>query len=65
MNESEGGTMPPKGRRKEIFLALVEAQDQKVGLEQSRRLVSERFGVTEDQIREIEREGLDNEWPPL
>jgi hypothetical protein len=57
--------MPPKSRRKEIFLALVEAQDQNVGLEQSRRLVTQQFGISEDQLREIEREGLEHEWPPL
>ena len=55
----------PEGRRQEIFRALVEAQDQEVGVAQSRRLVAERFDVTEQQVRQIEREGLDNGWPPL
>jgi hypothetical protein len=55
----------PEERRKEIFLALVEAQDQAVSVAQSRALVAERFGVTEDQIRRIEQEGLDRQWPPL
>ena len=27
--------------------------------------VAERFGVSEQQVREIEREGLDGQWPPL
>ena len=56
---------PPEARRKEVFLALVEAQDQEVGVARSRRLVAERFGITENQVREIEEEGLDHEWPPL
>ena len=55
----------PEPRRKEIFLALVEAQDQRVGVAQSRKLVAKQFGVTETLIRAIEREGLDAQWPPL
>jgi hypothetical protein len=55
----------PEPRRMEIFLALVETQDQDVGVARSRQLVATRFGVSEDQVRRIEQEGLDNEWPPL
>ena len=56
---------PPESRRKEIFQALVDAQDQEMGVAQSRKFVAERFGVTESQVREIEQEGLDQQWPPL
>lgn len=56
---------PPEPRRREIFLALVEAQDHDMGVAQSRRHVAERFGVSETQVRQIEQEGLDQEWPPL
>jgi hypothetical protein len=56
---------PPEPRRKEIFQALVEAQDQHMSVAQSRRLIARRFGVSENQIRDIEREGLNGEWPPL
>ena len=52
-------------RREEIFLALVEAQDRKVSPAASRKLVAWRLGVSEGQVREIEQEGLDKEWPPL
>ena len=55
----------PEPRRKEIFLALVEAQDRSLGVSQSRRLVAQQFGVSESQVREIEQEGLDGQWPPL
>ena len=55
----------PEPRRKEIFLALVEAQDRKMSPAASRKLVAGRFGVSEGQVREIEEEGLDKEWPPL
>jgi hypothetical protein len=51
--------------RKEIFLALVDAQDHEIDVAQSRRLVVQRFGVSESQVRRIEREGLDRQWPPL
>jgi hypothetical protein len=51
--------------RREIFRALVEAQDQGMRVAQSRAAIAERFGVAEAQIREIEREGLDHGWPPL
>src|SRR5437868_723017 len=52
-------------RRKEIFLALVEAQDKAMSVAQSRQLIAERFGVSDAQVKDIEREGLDNQWPPL
>jgi hypothetical protein len=52
-------------RRREIFLALVEAQDDEMGVAQSRKAVAERFHVSENQVRQIEREGVDNDWPPL
>ena len=52
-------------RRKEIFLALVDAQDHEISVAESRKLVAERFGVTEEDVRHIEREGLDRDWPPL
>jgi hypothetical protein len=55
----------PEPRRKEIFQALVEAQDRKMSPAASREVVAERFGVSQGQVRQIEREGLDNDWPPL
>lgn len=51
--------------RREIFRALVEAQDQGMRVAQSRTAIAERFGLEEARIREIEREGLDHSWPPL
>ena len=55
----------PEDRRREIFHALVDAQDQEMTVAQSREAVAARFGVSEGQVRRIEREGLDNNWPPL
>jgi hypothetical protein len=51
--------------RKAIFLALVQAQDGKVSVTRSRKEVTERFGISDRQLRRIEQEGLDAQWPPL
>jgi NADH:ubiquinone oxidoreductase subunit E len=57
---------PPEARRKEIFQALVEVQDTgEVTVPQSRKLIAERYGVSESQLKQIELEGLDRQWPPL
>ena len=53
-------------QRQEIFHALVNTQD--LGLmtvPQSREHVSKEFEITDAQLRQIEEEGLDKEWPPL
>ena len=60
-----GAEQITEDRRKEIFLALVDAQDHELGVSQSRKLIATRFNVSEGQIRQIEREGLDRQWPPL
>jgi hypothetical protein len=52
-------------RKKEIFAALVATQDKGVGVAQSRTEVAGKFGITRAQVAEIEREGMDHEWPPL
>jgi hypothetical protein len=55
----------PEDRRKEIFLALVEAQDRDLGVPQSREAIARRFDLSVEEVRQIEREGLDASWPPL
>jgi hypothetical protein len=65
MSQDEAAERPPEARCKEVFLALVEAQDRDMTVAQSRKLVADRFGLTERQVRAIEREGLDRQWPPL
>ena len=52
-------------QRQEIFRALVEVQDQQIPVAQSRLAVAEHFSISENQVRRIEQEGLDNNWPPL
>ena len=65
MTEPDSGPPIPEDRRREIFAALVEAQDRKVPVAQSHEEVAKRFGVSAGELRAIEREGLDNAWPPL
>ncbi len=55
----------PADQRQAIFRAVVEAQDEGKSVDASRADAAERFGVTADQVRAIEREGLENQWPPL
>jgi hypothetical protein len=62
--DNEGGPLR-EDRRKEIFQALVEAQDGAMDVAESRRLMVRRFEISEGQVRQIEREGLDRKWPPL
>lgn len=52
-------------RRKEIFLTLVNAQDRQMDVAQSRKFVAQQFEVSDNQVRHIEREGLQHQWPPL
>lgn len=52
-------------RKKEIFAALVAAQDRGLDVARSRADVAGRFGITRAQLADIEREGMDHEWPPL
>jgi hypothetical protein len=55
----------PESRRREVFAALVKAQDRGMSVEWSRHTVAANFHITAARVAEIEREGLDNEWPPL
>ena len=65
MSHDNGEELLAEDRRKEIFLAIVDAQDKQMDVPQSRKLVIQRFGVSENQVRLIEREGMDRQWPPL
>ena len=65
MTQGPNDRQLPESRRKAIFFALVDAQDHEIDVARSRRLMVERFGVIDSQVRQIEREGMDNQWPPL
>jgi hypothetical protein len=53
-------------QRRDIFSALVTAQDLgTLTVSESRKQVIDQFEITDAQLRQIEEEGLDKEWPPL
>jgi hypothetical protein len=53
-------------QRRAVFQALVAVQDQGImTVAESRVQVAKQFEITEAQVRQIEEEGLENEWPPL
>ncbi len=53
-------------QRKEIFHTLVSTQDLGImSVAQSRQQITKQYEITEAQLRQIEDEGLDKEWPPL
>jgi hypothetical protein len=54
-----------EAERRAVFLALVETQDSGMNLVQSRKIVAERFGISDRQVQQIEEEGIDADWPPL
>ncbi len=64
MAEEQPGQITVEQRRA-IFKSLVEAQDGGASPPASRTTVARQFAVTEDQVRDIEREGMANQWPPL
>ena len=51
--------------RRAAFLALVQAQDAGKGVILSRKEVAEKIGISDREVRRIEQEGIDAEWPPL
>ena len=52
-------------QRREIFHSLVTTQDMVPNVPRSRQIVTEKFDISEAQLRQIEDEGLDKELPPL
>jgi hypothetical protein len=52
-------------QKQAIFKALVESQDAGMTVEESRSELAKVFSLSMDQVVSIEREGLDEEWPPL
>ena len=53
-------------QRKEIFHTLVSTQDLGImSVAQSRQQITKQYEISEAQLRQIEDEGLEKEWPPL
>jgi hypothetical protein len=53
-------------QRREVFLALVQAQDSGLmSIADSKSNVVKHFGITDSQLDQIVEEGIEKEWPPL
>jgi hypothetical protein len=65
MPKSELSQSLSESQRQEIFLALVTAQDEGMSVPQSRQSIAEQFHLEEKDVRSIEQEGLECQWPPL
>ena len=57
--------LPSADLRRAIFAALVAAQDTARSPHDAKQQVLAQFGVTWAVVEQIEREGMNNEWPPL
>lgn len=51
--------------RRAIFADLVAAQDEGAAVRDSRDMTARKHGVGVDDVRRIEQEGIDRQWPPL
>jgi hypothetical protein len=52
-------------QKQEIFHALVTTQDLVQNVRKSYEIVTEKFQLNDAELRKIEDEGLEKEWPPL
>ena len=52
-------------QRRDIFRDLVATQDLGMPVRRSYQIVTEKYDINDVQLRQIEDEGLDKEWPPL
>ena len=58
-------TSVPLQRRMECFDRLVIAQDYGMSTAEAREMLFHLYGLDETQVVQIEREGIENNWPPL
>lgn len=65
MDQSESAVRITVDRRRAIFRAVVEAQDGGQSVSASRADAAKRFEVSEVEVKAIEQEGLEKNWPPL
>ena len=55
----------PDDRRRAIFADVVAAQDEGLAVAAARESVAARHNVSPEEVKAIEREGIEQEWPPL
>jgi hypothetical protein len=54
-------------QRRDIFQELVTTQDQlpPLNVPRSYQIITEKYDITEAQLKQIEDEGLEKDWPPF
>jgi hypothetical protein len=52
-------------QRRDIFRDLVATQDLGMPVRRSYQIITEKYDINDVQLRQIEDEGLEKEWPPL
>jgi hypothetical protein len=52
-------------QRRDIFRDLVATQDLGMPVRRSYQIITEKYEISDVQLRQIEDEGLEKEWPPL
>jgi hypothetical protein len=55
----------PETRQRESSLALVETQDDRIAVTQSRSITAARYSLEVEQLVAIEPAGVKGNWPPL
>ncbi len=55
----------PEERRRDVFAALVAAQDEGLSVPASREKVATENQLSLEEVVRIEAEGLSEQWPPL
>jgi hypothetical protein len=52
-------------QRRDIFRDLVATQDLGMPVRRSYQIITEKYEISDVQLRQIEDEGIEKEWPPL
>jgi len=65
MTAAEQHAASDEEARKVVFAALVALQDEGIPVSHSRSVIAERFRLGVQSVRDVEREGLSKQWPPL
>jgi hypothetical protein len=52
-------------RRKQAFADVVAAQDEGLSVPAARARVAEQYELAAETVKDIEREGIEHNWPPL
>jgi len=59
------GPGPTDAAKRAVFAAVIALQDQDYTVLASRAAVAVKFRITPDVVKQVEREGITKQWPPL